>query len=66
LYSSWIYYSPGTPNLEYSNKVGVLDLKTGKWNWSPLINKDGSSLKNMLPRFNTIKFNDQLIISQSM
>jgi hypothetical protein len=56
----------GFRNNEFSNKLGILDLKTRKWNWTPLINEDGANISNKLMLFNTIKYNDQIIISQSI
>ncbi|KXN65718.1 hypothetical protein CONCODRAFT_12622 [Conidiobolus coronatus NRRL 28638] len=43
-------------------KFGMLDIKTKKWIWAPLINEDGSSYNHKEVFRDSILFNDQLIL----
>jgi predicted nuclease of predicted toxin-antitoxin system len=50
-------------NLFRSNEyLGILDFKSKSWNWSPMLNEDGSSYKPLGVGISIQVFNDQFII----
>ncbi|KXN74321.1 hypothetical protein CONCODRAFT_2706 [Conidiobolus coronatus NRRL 28638] len=45
-----------------SRHLGFFDFKSKIWNWSPILNEDGSSYKPATEGRSILVFNDQLII----
>jgi hypothetical protein len=67
IYNNIIIVFGGTASENFTRSannthLGILDFKSKDWNWSPILNEDGSEYNSKRNNHNLVILNDQLII----